>query len=119
MVYTPSHRPQRGFQVPAVLVRADMGEDTEIYASGVRWVAVRVLSHAVLIISAHARQSVLSYSETLQEITCCLERFKSAFPRHHVVLGAYCNVSFEWLRRWSFCWWCYGPFDESQIVCRR
>ena len=32
-----------------------MGEDTEIYASGVRWVAVRVLSHAVLIISAHLR----------------------------------------------------------------
>ena len=63
VVYTPSHRPQRGFRVPAVLVRADMGEDTEIYASGVRWVAVRVLSHAVLIISAHlpyARQSVMS-----------------------------------------------------------
>ena len=50
----------------------------------------------MLIISAHlphARQSVLSYSETLQEITCCLERFKSAFLRHHVVLGADCNVS--------------------------
>ena len=29
MVYTPSHRPQRGFRVPAVLVRADMGDDTE------------------------------------------------------------------------------------------
>ena len=59
-------------------------------------VAVRVLSHAVLIISAHlphARQSVLSYRETLQEITCCLERFKSVFPRHHVVLVADCNVS--------------------------
>ena len=42
VVYTPSHRPQRGFRVPAVLVRADMGEDTEIYASAVRWVAVRV-----------------------------------------------------------------------------
>ena len=96
MVYTPSHRPQRGFRVPAVLVRADMEEDTEIYASGVRWVAVRVLSHAVLIISAHlphARQSVVSYRETLHEITCCLEHFKSAFPRHHVVLGADCNVS--------------------------
>ena len=86
----------KGFRVPAVLVRAELGEDTEIYASGVRWVAVRVLSHAVLIISAHlphARQSVMSYSETLQEITCGLERFKSAFPRHHVVLGADCNVS--------------------------
>ena len=62
MVYTQSHRPQRGFR-----------EDTEIHASGVRWVAVRVLSHAVLIISAHlphARQSVMSYRETLQEITC-------------------------------------------------
>ena len=32
------HRPQRGFRVPAVLVRADMEEDTEICASGVRWV---------------------------------------------------------------------------------
>ena len=55
-----------------------------------------MLSHDVLIISAHlphARQSVMSYRETLQEITCCLERFKSAFPRHHVVLGADCNVS--------------------------
>ena len=96
VVYTPSHHPQRGFRVPAVLVRADLGEDTEIYASGVRWVAVRVLSHAVLIISAHlphARQSVMSYRETLQEITSCLERFKSAFPRHHVVLGTDCNVS--------------------------
>ena len=65
---------REGFQVPAVLVRADLGEDTEIYASGVRWVAVRVLSHAVLIISAHlphARQSVVSCRETLQEITCC------------------------------------------------
>ena len=96
MVYTPSHRPQRGSRVPAVLVRADMGEDTEIHASGVRWVAVRLLSHAVLIISAHlphARQSVLSYRETLREVTCCHARFKSAFPRHHVVLGADCNVS--------------------------
>ena len=96
MVYTPSHPPQSGFQVPAVLVRADMGEDTEIYASGARWVAVRVLSHAVLIISAHlphARQSVMSCRETLQEIKCCFERFKSAFPRHHVVLGADANVS--------------------------
>ena len=53
VVYTPSHRPQRGFRVPAVLVRAELGEDTEIYASGVRWVAVRVLSYAVLVISAH------------------------------------------------------------------
>ena len=63
---TPSHRPKRGFRVPAVLVSADLGEDTEIYASGVRWVAVRVLSQAMLIISAHlphARQSVLSYRE--------------------------------------------------------
>ena len=96
MVYTPSHRPQRGFWVPAILVRAELGEDTEIYASGARWVAVRVLPHAVLIISAHlphARQSVVSYRETVQEITSCLERFKSAFPRHHVVLGADCNVS--------------------------
>ena len=58
-----------------------MGEDTEIFASGVRWVAVRLLSHAVLISAhlPHARQSVLSYRETLQEITCCLERFKSVF----------------------------------------
>ena len=66
------------------------------HASGVRWVAVRVVSHAALIISAHlphARHSVMSFRETLQEITCCLERFKSAFPRHHVVLGADCNVS--------------------------
>ena len=38
-------------------------------------------------------QSVMSKRETLQEITCCLERFKSAFPRHNVVLGADCNVS--------------------------
>ena len=54
-----------------------------------------MLSHAVLIISAHlphARQSVMSYRETLQEITCCLERFKSASLRHHVVLGDDCNV---------------------------
>ena len=68
MVYTPSHRPQRGFRVPAVLVRAELGEDTEIYASDVRWVAERVMSHAVLIISAHlphARQSVMSSWETL------------------------------------------------------
>ena len=96
MVYTPCHRPQRGFWVPAVLVRADLGDDREIYASRVRWVAVRVLSHAVLIISAHlphARQSAMSLWETLQEITCCLGRPKSAFPRHHVVLGADCNVS--------------------------
>ena len=96
MVYTPRHRPQRGFRVRAVLVRAKLGEDTEIYASGVRWVAVRVLSHAVLIISAHlphARQSVMSCREMVQEITCCRERFKSAFPRHHVVLGAHCIVS--------------------------
>ena len=96
MGYTPGHRPQRGFRCPAVLVRAELGEDTEIYASGVRWVAVRVLLHAVLIISAHlpdARQSVMSSKETLQEITCCLERFKSACPRHHVVLGADANVS--------------------------
>ena len=93
---TPSHRPKRGFRCPAVLVRVDTEENTEIYASVVRWVAVRVFSHAVLIISAHlphARQSVLSYRETLQEVTCCLERFKSAFPRRHVVLGADCNVS--------------------------
>ena len=105
MVYTPSHRPQRGFPVPAVLVTADMGEGTEIYASGVRWVAVRWLSHAVLIISAHlphARQSVLSYRETLREITCCLERFKSAFPRHHVELGADCNVSLNGLEDGRF-----------------
>ena len=77
------------FQCTTVLVRADM----EV---GVRWVAVRVLSRAMLIISAHlphARQSVLSYRETLQEITCCLERFKSAFPLHHVVLGADANAS--------------------------
>ena len=26
-------------------------------------------------------------------MTCCLERFKFAFPRHNVVLGADCNVS--------------------------
>ena len=53
VVYTPSHRPQRGLRVPAVLVRTDLGEETEIYASKVRWVAVRVLLYAVLIISAH------------------------------------------------------------------
>ena len=50
----------------------------------------------MLIISAHlphARQSVLSCRETLQKITCCLERFKSAFPQHHVVLGADANTS--------------------------
>ena len=35
----------------------------------------------------------MSCRETLQEITCRLERFKSAFPRHNVVLGADCNVS--------------------------
>ena len=92
---------REGFRVPAVLVRADLGEDTEICASGVRWVAVRVLLHAVLIISAHlphARQSVMSKRETLQEITCCLERFKSAFPRHNVVLGADCNASLNGVR---------------------
>ena len=71
-------------------------EDTEICTSGARWVPVRLVSRAVLVISAHlphARQSVMSYRETLQEITCCLERFKSAFPRHHVVLGADSNTS--------------------------
>ena len=76
--------------------RSTWEEDTEIYTSGVRWVAVRLLSRAMLIISAHlphARQSVLSYRETLQEITCCLDRFKSAFPRHHVLLGANANIS--------------------------
>ena len=31
--------------------------------------------------------------EALQEITCCLARFKSAFLRHHVVLGADANAS--------------------------
>ena len=68
----------------------------EIYASGVRWVAVRFLSRASWVVSAHmphARQSVLSFSETLQEITCCLDHFKAAFPRHHVVLGADANIS--------------------------
>ena len=63
------------------------------------------MSHAALIISAHlphARQSVMSYRETLQEITCCLERFKSAFPRHHVVLGADCNGSLNGFEDFRF-----------------
>ena len=53
----------------------------------------------MLIISAHlphARQSVLSYRETLQEIKCCRERFKSAFPRHRVVFGADANTGLRW-----------------------
>ena len=86
-MYTPSHRPHRGFGCPVVLVRADMG-DLRIWGT---LVAVRLVSRAVLVISAqlpHARQSVLSNRETLQEITCCLDRFKSAFPRQNVVLGA-------------------------------
>ena len=110
VVYTPSHRPQRGFRAP------------EIYASGVRWVAVRVLSHAVLIISAHlphARQSVMSFREMLQEITCCLERFKSAFPRHNVVLGADCIVSLNGFEDGRFVGDATVPLAESQIVCRR
>ena len=64
-----------------------------------------MVSLAALIISAHlphARQSVMSYRETLQEITCCLERFKSAFPRHHVVLGADCNVSLNGFENFRF-----------------
>ena len=32
---------------------------------------------------------------TLQKITCRLERFKSTFLQHHVVLGADCNVSLD------------------------
>ena len=97
-----------------------MGEDTEIYASGVRWVAVRVLSHAVLIISAHlphARQSVsVPCGETLQEITCCLERFKSAFPRHHVVLGADCNVSLNGFEGWPFVGDATVPLTKARSV---
>ena len=99
-----------------------MGEDTEIYASGARWVAVRVLSHAVLIISTHlpnARQSVLSFWEMIQEITSCLERFKSAFPRHNVVFGADCNVSLNGFEDGRFVGDATVPFNESQIVCRR
>ena len=77
------------------------GFGVQLFWSGSAWgrtrrSTVRLLSHAVLIISAHpphARQSVLSCRETLQEITCCVERFKSAFPRHHVVLGADANAS--------------------------
>ena len=97
VVYTPSHHPQRGFQVPAVLVRAELERrHGDLRFLVYVWVAVTVLSHAVLIISAHLpheRQSVMSCRETLQEITSCLERYKSAFPRHHVVLGADCNAS--------------------------
>ena len=47
VVYTPSHRPQRGFRVPAVLVRAELGEDTEIYASGVLGGCERVVARRV------------------------------------------------------------------------
>ena len=95
-MHAPSHRPQRSFRCPAVLVGADVAEDTGILASGVRWVAVRFLSRATLVVNAHmlhARQSVLSYRETLQEISCCHNRFKAVFPRHHVVLGADANIS--------------------------
>ena len=74
VVYTPSHRPQRAFRVPAVLVRAELGEDTEIYASDVRWVAVRVLSHAMLIISAH-----LPHARTERYVQ------KGNAPRDHVL----------------------------------
>ena len=40
-------------------------------------------------------RALCPFGETLQEITSCLERFKSAFPSHHVVLGADCNVSLK------------------------
>ena len=82
----PSHRPQKGFRCPAVLVRADMGEDTDFCVWGSLG-GVRFLSRATLVVSAHkphARQRVLSSRETLQEITYCLNRF---------VLGANANIS--------------------------
>ena len=87
---------REGSGLPAVLVRAELGEDTEIYASGVRWVAVRVLSHAVLIISAHlphARQSVMSYRERSKRSRVALNVSSLLFLGTNVVLGADCNVS--------------------------
>ena len=68
VVYTPPHRPHRGFRVPAVLVRIDVGEDTEVYASGVRCVAVRFASHAAF-------------------ASCTTERFvlQGDAPRDHVL----------------------------------
>ena len=47
MVYTPSHRPQRGFRVPAVLVRAKHGRrhgDLRFWGT---WVAVSVVARRV------------------------------------------------------------------------
>ena len=42
LMYTSSQPLLKGCRCPAILVRADMSEDTEIFDSGIRWLAVRV-----------------------------------------------------------------------------
>ena len=48
-----------------------------------------------------------------------LERFKSAFPRHNVVLGADCNVSLNGFEDGRFVGDATVPLTKGKIVCRR
>ena len=104
LLYTPSHRPHIGFGCPAVLVRADMEEDTEIYASGVRWVAVRLVSRAVLVIGALHDRAFYPMGKRSKRSRVALT------VSSLLLLGTmWCWVPMpirqsEWIQRWSICW---------------
>ena len=50
LVFTPALKPQKGFRCPAIVIRVNMSENTEIFDSGIRWLAARVNALKTLVV---------------------------------------------------------------------